>query len=379
MCSVKSAIEFIDAEVVVIDNRSTDNSIGYLQKKFQWVNFISNETNEGFAKANNSALKQCTGDLILFLNPDTILPENILQNCLQFFSATTEAGAAGVRMIDGSGNFLPESKRAFPSPIDSFFKLCGLADFFPKSKLFNKYALGFLPEREIHEVDVLCGAFFMAKRSILEQLAGFDEVFFMYGEDIDLSYRIKKAGSKIYYLGTQTIVHFKGESARKDDLNYVRMFYKAMQVFVKKHYTGGYALLMALFLQVAIYIRAGMSFTAAIFKKLVKKSSTRGDENNGRLLLVGDDESVKEAQEIILKKRPGSITDKAATTDLRELKSLEQREIIFCTGSLLNAECIGFVNEEKKRFIYKWHGLNTASIVGSNDKKITGVAEFLEE
>lgn len=379
LCSVNAAIEFIDSEVIVIDNCSTDNSVGYLQKKFDWVKFISNETNEGFGKANNKALQHCSGDIILFLNPDTILPENILQNCLDFFSATTEAAAAGVKMIDGSGNFLPESKRAFPSPMVSFFKLCGLADVFPKSKLFNKYALGFLAEEETHEVDVLCGAFLMAKRNILEQIAGFDEAFFMYGEDIDLCYRIKNTGSKIYYLGTETIVHFKGESARKGDLNYVRMFYTAMQVFVKKHYAGGYAVLMVLFLQVAILLRAGLSFTAAIFRKLSKKISASSGETNEHLLLVGDDVSVKEAQQIILNTKPDMVAGYTAVTGLLKLKSLLKGKIIFCTGRLSYTQCIGFMNEEKERFSYKWHGLNSGSIVGSSNKKITGVAESLED
>src|SRR3954469_6129345 len=164
LCSVKKAIENIDAEVFVIDNYSADGSVDYLQKNFSWIKFIVNKKNEGFAKANNIALKQCTGDYILFLNPDTIIPENTFRECLDFFDEHNHAGAIGVKMVDGAGNFLPESKRSFPSPLISFCKLSGLSVSFPRSKFFNKYALGFLDEDKVHEVDVLCGAFLMVKK-----------------------------------------------------------------------------------------------------------------------------------------------------------------------------------------------------------------------
>lgn len=377
LCSVKQAIELIDAEVLVIDNCSTDNSIEYLLKKFPWVKFISNEKNQGFAKANNTALKQCIGDFVLFLNPDTILPENILQNCLQFFEVNPEAGAVGVRMIDGSGNFLPESKRAFPSPIVSFFKLCGLADLFPKSKWFNKYALGFLAENEIHEVDVLCGAFFMAKRNVPEQLGGFDEAFFMYGEDIDLSYRIQESGKKNYYLGTETIIHFKGESARKGSLNYVRIFYQAMSVFVKKHYTGNNARLMTLFLQIGIYMRAGISLIATPFRRIGK--NIPGNNFNIPVLLIGGSESVNEAEAIIMKHRPGAVIKKLTGLDHSQIQILPEAEIVFCTDGLSYAESINFVAETKKDYGYKWHGLHSGSVVGSGHKKFTGMAYSLED
>ena len=377
LCSVKLAIELIDAEVLVIDNCSTDNSIEYLQSKFEWVRFIANKSNEGFAKANNTALKQCSGEYILFLNPDTILPENILQNCLNFFEQNNNTGAIGVRMIDGSGNFLPESKRAFPTAAVSFFKLCGLADIFPKSRVFNKYALGFLPEHEIHEVDVLCGAFFMAKRNILGQLGGFDEAFFMYGEDIDLSYRIQKSGYKICYLGSETIIHFKGESARKDGFNYVRIFYQAMSVFVNKHYTGNNARLMNLFLQIGIYVRAGISFLASPFCRKTKKNPVNNIDVP--VVLIGGSESVNEGEAIVMKNRPGAAIKKLSGLDHLEIKSLKTAEIVFCTGSLSYYEGINFVAQSKMDYSYKWHGLNSASVVGSDHKKITGVAYSLED
>lgn len=266
--SVLLATKTIAAEIFVVDNHSTDGSIAYLETKFPTVHFIVNEENGGFAKANNKALQYCNGDYVLYLNPDTIICENCIQRCVQFFETTTNCGGLGVRMIDGNGNFLPESKRAFPSPKASFFKLTGLAKLFPYSKLFNQYALGHLDEYKNHEVDVLAGAFLMSKRSIIEACKGFDEIFFMYGEDIDLSYRIQKMGYKNYYLSEVSIIHFKGESLKKGSLNHVKMFYGAMSIFVKKHFGKNNSLLFANGIRVAIFLRAMVAFLKRCIKKI---------------------------------------------------------------------------------------------------------------
>src|SRR5690349_10153712 len=192
--SVEKASKGLLVEVIVVDNASSDNSIPYLSGRFPTVTFISNTTNTGFAKANNQGLALCQGEMVLFLNPDTIIPEDAFQRCLEFLNSNREAGACGVRMIDGSGRFLPESKRGFPSITTSFFKLSGITASFPKSKWFARYYLGHLPEHETNEADVLAGAFLMVKKSVLKVTGGFDEAFFMYGEDVDLSYRIQQAG-----------------------------------------------------------------------------------------------------------------------------------------------------------------------------------------
>jgi len=373
--SVKKAIEKIDAEVFVVDNCSTDSSIDYLQENFSWVIFIVNKKNEGFAKANNIALDQCTGDYVLFLNPDTIIPENILLNCLNFFNEHKDAGSVGVRMVDGAGNFLPESKRTFPSPVISFFKLSGLSGVFPQSKFFNRYALGFLKEDEVHEVDVLCGAFLMAKKSILLQLDGFDEAFFMYGEDIDLCYRIQKTGNKIYYLGDQTIVHFKGESAKKSSFNYVRIFYQAMNVFVKKHYGIGNARIMNLVLHAGIYTRASVSLIASPFKHKKIRNTQTGKNN---LILVGDPISAAEAEKIIKHDIQGATIKKLQSLHSLQKEQNEFSEIVFCTGRLSYKETIQLIVAVKNNN-YKWHGLHTKSIVGSTHKKFTGEVYSLRE
>lgn len=261
LCSVQKAINIsnIDAEIIVIDNHSGDNSLNYLKPFFPCIKFIGNTENRGFTKACNQGFKSSTGKYILFLNPDTIVPEDCFAKCIFFLDTHSEAGAVGVKMLDGHGRFLKESKRAFPSPVTSLFKLFGLAGIFPKSKTFSKYHLGYLDVNENHEVDVLAGAYMMVRRNVFDELGGFDEIFFMYGEDIDLSYRIQKLGYKNYYLAETSILHFKGESTRKGSLNYVRMFYKAMSVFVSRHYGGGRANILNFFIQMAIGFRAMMS------------------------------------------------------------------------------------------------------------------------
>ena len=222
-------------QVIVVDNASPDNSLQFVQPLFSDFTFIQNSENIGFAKANNQALKIASGEFVLFLNPDTIIPEDCFINTIDFFRTNPQAGAVGVKMLDGKGMFLPESKRGFPTAWRSFSRLAGLSRLFPGSKLFAGYNLGHLNADKIHEVEVLAGAFMMVRKKVLDKTGGFDEQFFMYAEDIDLSKRIREAGYRNFYLGNQTIIHFKGESTRKDH-KYVNMFYKAMTQYVDKHY-----------------------------------------------------------------------------------------------------------------------------------------------
>jgi GT2 family glycosyltransferase len=261
----KSAVD-IQKEIIVIDNQSTDGSINYLQARFPEVQFIISDTNIGFAKASNKGLQYATGEYILFLNPDTLLSEDTLKTCILFFNTNSDTGALGVKMIDGSGRFLKESKRSFPSPLTSLFKLFGLSKLFPHSELFSKYYLGHLDENKNHEVDVLAGAFMMLRKEVIETLGSFDEKFFMYGEDIDLSYRIQKGGYKNYYIADTEIIHFKGESTRRGSLNYVLMFYKAMSIFVKKHYGGTKAKIFNAALHIAIWMRATIAAAAEFIR-----------------------------------------------------------------------------------------------------------------
>ncbi len=224
-------------EIIIIDNNSTDGSIEYLKNKFKQTNihFLENKTNPGFSKANNQGIRFAGGEYILLLNPDTVVGENVLSNVCHFIDDNPTSGAIGVKMINGAGQFLPESKRGFPSPWASFCKMFGLASIFPKSPLFGAYNLLYLDEDKIHQVPILAGAFMMIRKKALDKAGVLDEAFFMYGEDIDLSYRIEKAGYKNYYL-PERIIHYKGESTNKGNIKYMDAFYGAMRIFYKKYY-----------------------------------------------------------------------------------------------------------------------------------------------
>ena len=265
--SVQKACVSIESEIIVVDNNSSDGSRKFLEPRFPKVNFIWNDSNIGFAAANNLALAAAKGDYILFLNPDTLVPEDCFTKCLNFLGTINDNGALGIKMIDGSGIFLKESKRAFPSPLTSLYKLAGLAGLFPKSKVFARYYLGHLSETENHEVDVLAGAYIMVPKKILNDIGGFDERFFMYGEDVDLSFRIQKAGNKNYFFAESSIIHFKGESTKRASFNYVKMFYTAMNLFVKKHYSGSGAKVLVFLLQLGIILRAILAATGNLLKK----------------------------------------------------------------------------------------------------------------
>lgn len=266
--SVQAALVDIQAEVIVIDNNSSDSSLSYLAPKFKNIRFISNTNNIGFAKACNQGVVLASGKYILFLNPDTIVPEDCFKQCLSFFESHPDAGALGVKMLDGSGKFLKESKRAFPSPTTSLFKLFGLSKLFPHSAIFSKYHLGHLDENKSNEVDVLAGAFMMIKKEVLDKLGCFDEGFFMYGEDVDLSYRIQKAGYKNYYFAGTSIIHFKGESTKKGSMNYVKMFYNAMSIFVRKHYGGSKAGIFNFLIHTAIWFKAMLTTISGFIRQI---------------------------------------------------------------------------------------------------------------
>ena len=253
-------------EIFVVDNNSKDNSCTYIKENFPEVILIENKKNVGFSSANNQAIRQSSGEYVLLLNPDTIIPEDIFVKTLDFADNNADAGSLGVKMINGEGIFLPESKRAFPSPSVSFYKIFGLSRLFPKSKRFGKYHLTYLNENEINKIDVLPGAFMLLRKTALDKAGLPDETFFMYGEDIDLSYRIAESGFSNYYYPEVNIIHYKGESTKKGSLNYVFMFYNAMIIFAKKHFTEKNAFLFSFLIKLAIFLRAGLSLVKRIFK-----------------------------------------------------------------------------------------------------------------
>ncbi len=268
--AVMQAMKNIEAEVIVVDNNSVDGSVGEIRSKFPWVTLIANHENLGFSKANNQAIRRSGGRYVLLLNPDTVVVEDTFRKCIEFMDSHPEAGAMGVKMIDGKGEFLPESKRSLPTPMVSFYKMFGLSALFPRSKRFGKYNLGYLDHEETHAVDVLAGAFMFLRKEALDKTGLLDETFFMYGEDIDLSYRITQAGYKNYYYPQTTIIHYKGESTKKGSLNYVKMFYQAMIIFAGKHFTSRKARTFSILIHLAIYFRAALSVGRRFLKKIYR-------------------------------------------------------------------------------------------------------------
>ncbi len=366
----------IDGEILVVDNASTDGSFEFFKNRFEQVNFIWNKTNVGFAKANNQALKIANGENILFLNPDTIVPEDCFEKCIDFINKNN--GALGIKMIDGAGNFLKESKRAFPSPTTSLFKLSGFSKLFPQSKTFSKYHLGYLNENENHEVDILAGAFMMIPKEILTITGGFDEQFFMYGEDIDLSFRIQKAGFKNYYFAGSCIIHFKGESTKKGSLNYVKMFYKAMSIFVNKHYGSSRAGVFHFFIQLAIVSRAVL---AAFSRVLRFNTSKNKSKSESKLFLIAgtENEFVKAKNILQTSEKTNSVYERLEPDSVRlindfqsKIESVPASDFVFCEGKLSFKKIIETMPKISKEINIEIFSAGCRAIIGSNDKDVAG-------
>jgi N-acetylglucosaminyl-diphospho-decaprenol L-rhamnosyltransferase len=373
------------AEIIVIDNHSGDGSIEALAPLFPTVRFIANPENAGFAKANNQALREARGEFILFLNPDTIVPEDFAQICLDFLQATPPPaqrtprtqptqpatglhgiGALGVRMIDGSGLFLPESRRGFPNPWVAFCRLAGLSALFPRSRIFAQYYLGHLRPDMTTPAPVLSGACLWTRRDILREVGGFDEQFFMYAEDIDLSYRIGQAGYTNYYLAGVTIVHFKGESTPKDS-RYIRQFYKAMSQFRRKHFNRGLPAVLNLGMEAAIWIRAAISGVSRVAKRqpVAEPAGPRSDDQPAgigpdvRIWLIGD---------------PGETAHVKSLLNPATLASSEHdaTHLLFCEGPAFSfRECIAALETSRRRrpeTPVLFHAASTRSAVGSADR-----------
>lgn len=266
--AVLAASKTLKVQVFVVDNNSVDGSVEMVQTKFPNINLIANKDNVGFSRANNQALAISDARYLLLLNPDTVVEEDTFSKVVSFMDEHPDAGGLGVRMVDGKGRFLPESKRGLPTPMVAFYKIFGLSKIFPKSKRFGRYNLGFLSEFDINEVDVLSGAFMLMRKETLEKVGLLDETFFMYGEDIDLSYRIQQGGYKNYYFPETKIIHYKGESTKKSSVNYVFIFYKAMVIFAKKHFSQNNAKLFSFAIHLAIYMRASLSIIRRFIERI---------------------------------------------------------------------------------------------------------------
>ncbi len=252
--SLTKALDGIAAEVIVVDNHSHDGSVEALQPLFPQVSFISSKHNLGFARANNIAIRQSRGEYVLLLNPDTIVGEQTLADSIAFMDSHADAGALGVKMLRIDGVAAMESRRGIPSPMVAFYKMCGLCARFPQSKRFGHYYMSNLPWDKPAAIEVVSGAYCFLRKAALDQVGLLDEDFFMYGEDIDLSYRILKGGYHNYYIPAQ-ILHYKGESTQKSSFRYVHVFYEAMLIFFRKHY-GNVNALISLPIKSAIFVKA---------------------------------------------------------------------------------------------------------------------------
>ena len=261
------------AEIIVVDNHSADGSVDYLeqrypQKLFPMVRFVRSAHNLGFARANNIAIRQSRGEYVLLLNPDTIVGEYALKASVDFMDVHEDAGAVGVRMLGAQGRRAMESRRGLPTPMVSFFKMLGFCNRWPHHRLFGKYYMGYLPWDEPSQIEVVSGAYCMLRRKALDEVGLLDEDFFMYGEDIDLSYRVLKGGYHNYYLPVD-ILHYKGESTQKSSFRYVHVFYEAMLIFFRKHYSG-MTFLLSLPIKTAIYAKALMALVGMLSERMRK-------------------------------------------------------------------------------------------------------------
>lgn len=292
--SVTEASKGIAVEVIVVDNASGDGSVEYLSERFPDITIIASKENLGFARANNLAIRNSHGEYILLLNPDTIVAENTFTDFIGLMERHPDAGGCGAYMLHTNGSFAPESRRGLPTPFVAFCKMSGLASLFPKSRTFGRYYMSYLDKNEENQIEIMSGAFMFLRREALDKAGLLDEDFFMYGEDIDLSYRILKAGYNNYFLPSR-ILHYKGESTVKSSYRYVHTFYQAMELFFNKHYSH-YSLLLKLPIKLAIWGRAMLAYIGNQFKHRQENSLTLYPIN---CIVIGNPEATEQVRAIL--------------------------------------------------------------------------------
>nr|WP_315151137.1 glycosyltransferase family 2 protein [uncultured Flavobacterium sp.] len=353
--SVQKALEKIDAEIIVIDNNSQDDSCVMMKQRFPDVKLIENTANFGFPKGNNIGVNQARGEYICILNPDTVVAEDTFSKVLAFAKKQNDLGIIGCKLIDGTGNFLPESKRGVPTPFVAFTKIVGLYKIFPKT--FGKYYAQHLSENETGKVDILVGAFMLMKRDLYNEIGGFDENCFMYSDDIDLSYMALKKGKSNFYFPETSVVHYKGESTIKDG-TYMRRFQEAMNFFYKKHFQVSFFF--------SVFMKIGIVFFSMVKMFQGKPSRSFGKtEMPDKYVLVSDS---GEAGEIFKEKLENQLNK----TVVRQLSSQTfsentTTEIIF-DQNYLNFKTIieAFEANKGKQITYKIHPESSDYLVGSN-------------
>lgn len=291
--SISKASKNIDVEVFVVDNNSNDGTIEYLSPRFPNVEFIQNSENVGFGRANNIALSKSNGDYVLFLNPDTIISEKTLDECVSFMDNHKSAGSVGVKMLHSNGHFAPESRRSIPTPFVAFCKMSGLSRLFPKSKLLARYHMSYIDNSAETEIEVVSGAFMFVRHDILKKIGGFDEDFFMYGEDIDMSYRLLKEGYSNWYIPIP-ILHYKGESTVKTSYRYIRVFYDAMIIFFNKHFKH-YSRIFSFLIMIVLGVKKIFSYLR--YNLIARQNIVGTDIEN--FIFIGEKESFDKVSSIL--------------------------------------------------------------------------------
>jgi len=356
--SVQKALEGIDGEIIVIDNNSSDDSCDMMKRVFPNIKLIENTENLGFPKGNNIGVAQAKGEYICILNPDTVVAEDTFFKILSFAKTKTDLGIVGCKLIDGRGNFLPESKRGIPSPWVAFTKIFGLYKFFPKINWFNQYYAQHLSENESGKVDILVGAFMIMKRELYIEIGGFDENCFMYSDDIDLSYMVLQKGKCNYYFHETTVIHYKGESTVRDS-NYMKRFQEAMQFFYKKHFKK------SIFLNFFMY--AG-TFVFSLVKRKQQRNRT-----------FPVDESILLTKGVVtIESFPFSVN--ISNIEMVKIDSTVNYEIIFDTNTISNNEIIAYMNKNKADNItFKNYFSSSNFILGSNHANDIGQVLILSK
>ena len=345
--SVQNAIQNSDAEIIVIDNNSQDDSCEMMKKRFPNIKLIENKENSGFPKGNNIGVAAAKGEYICILNPDTVVAEDTFSKVLAFAKKQKELGIVGVKLIDGTGNFLPESKRGIPTPFVAFTKITGLYKIFPKT--FGEYYAQHLSENQTGKVDILVGAFMLMKRDLYLEIGGFDENCFMYSDDIDLSYMALKKGKSNYYFHETSVVHYKGESTVKDE-TYMKRFQEAMNFFYQKHFKV--SLLFSVFMKVGI-----------VFFSMIKKfqGKPKLKSRPEKYILVSEDEALREKFE----NKWRTLVERQRIT--KSFANNIKTEIIFDQNQLDFKTIIqAFETNKNKNFTFKILPESSDFLIGSN-------------
>jgi len=360
--SVQKALQNIDAEIIVVDNASADDSCAMMRERFPEVRLIANPENLGFPKGNNIGVAEAQGEYVCILNPDTVVAEDTFEKVLAFAQKQTDAGIIGCKLIDGTGNFLPESKRGVPTPWVAFTKIASLYKIFPKTRLFNRYYAQHLNENQTGKVAILVGAFMVLKRELYLEVGGFDEDCFMYSDDIDLSYLVLKTGKFNYYFHETTVVHYKGESTVKDG-TYMKRFREAMQFFYRKHFKASFFF--------TVFMEIG-TFAFALFKK--KQTGVKKPIETEVYCLFSKDVGLKEklAKQLQKKLYWNKDINENALFSQSDFKG-KQMEILLDNNSFSFREIIAFLERNKDaKFRYRIIPGGSAFWIGSDSSNDRG-------